>query len=335
MAWAYAEQVLPYAYVKPGVVYTLEAWAYTPNAAPCKVGLAGGGSNGSFDYPNLSFTSSTWEKKTSQITLPSGATWAVVYVNGTGSGSQECRFDDISLHVGDIVAPTPPPNISGSNLLENPGFEQDASNWLLNGSNPLITTSGHTGKAIQFTGWSWIQQKLSASELQPGKEYVLRGWMRSLQNEACLLGIEGATSSTTFEQSYTYRSPNWVEVYVRYSLPSDTAWAGAFIAGPSGCQFDDLVMGIVANTTSTTGTVGSGGGTITLGNASVIVPAGAVQESVEIRLEDLSAPPAPLPNEFLIAQVSDVTVVGSYQVSANAAYFLTPIQITLPVTPST
>lgn len=253
-SWTYAEQTLPYAYVSAGTSYTLEAYAKSPNSVNCRVGVAGGGSGGDFDYPLLTFNTSSWEKKTAQVTLPSGATWAVVYVLSDVTTNQECQYDDLLFYTGTLTDPGPPPATS-NNLLSNPGFEQDLAAWNTSTGSPAINPQGHTNKAAQFNAWSWIEQGFDNTQFQAGQTYVMKGWLRSTSNEACTIGLLGGNDTqVTFDLSYSFYSPSWVEKYVSQALPADTTWILPYLSGSTGCLFDDLVLGKQSTTPPPVGT---------------------------------------------------------------------------------
>lgn len=73
----------------------------------------------------------------------------------------------------------------------------------------------------------------------------MRGFVRNPNAQACTLGLQGGSETAlTFDQAVHYRALDWQEVYTEVTLPSGTTWLGAYLAGPEGCRFDDLQLGV-------------------------------------------------------------------------------------------
>lgn len=239
--WTYAAQALPYDYVNAGPSYTLEGWGSSPNGVACIIGLRGGtASNITFDA-KVEFRAG-WEQKNTSLALPAGTVWAEAYIQAQAGTGQACQFDDLSLHVG-TLAPLPSAPALTGNVLDNPGFEQDLTSWTPSMGTASTVTPGHSGKTLQFTDWSWFYQAINSDRYVAASAYVLKGWVRATTNQACTLGLQGGNgSSATFDQTFSYRTPTWQEIFVNVPVPQDTNWMAAYFYGSAGCQFDDLVL---------------------------------------------------------------------------------------------
>lgn len=79
-------------------------------------------------------------------------------------------------------------------------------------------------------------------------------------------------------------------------------------------------------------TVGSTGGTVSLGQARIDVPAGAITGSASFAITQLNTTPLPLPQGFEMARASGSAVVSAYRVSASQGSFNSQqISISVPV----
>ena len=102
---------------------------------------------------------------------------------------------------------------------------------------------------------------------------------------------------------------------------------GAYFYGSAGCWFDDLVLGAVSGNNNVTGTIGSEGGYLILGEAILQVMPGSVDSPVSLKLEKLANAPASLPDNR--------SSVGAYRVLANQADLKNPLLLIFPVQPTT
>lgn len=210
------------------------------------IGVKGGDGAGiTFDYP-LGFTGSDWQQQTRSFTLPSGTLWAEAYVQAQAGPGQTCVFDDLSLFAGSKSPLELAPELA-SNRLNNPAFEQGLSGWTLATGNATTPAEGRSGQALAYQEWSWVYQPVPLSGLAPGERLVLRGFLRNPMAQACTLGLQGGSETAiTFDQPIHYRALDWRKVYTEVTLPSGTTWLGAYLAGPEGCRFDDLQLGVPA-----------------------------------------------------------------------------------------
>ncbi|GIW27575.1 MAG: hypothetical protein KatS3mg070_0938 [Meiothermus sp.] len=157
---------------------------------------------------------------------------------------QTCVFDDLSLYAGSKQPLGPAPELA-SNRLNNPAFEQGLTGWTLATGNATTPAEGQSGQALAYQAWSWVYQIVPLTGLTPGERLVLRGFLRNPNAQACTLGLQGGSETAlTFDQPVHYRALDWQEVYTEVTFPSGTTWLGAYLAGPEGCRFDDLQLGV-------------------------------------------------------------------------------------------
>ncbi len=79
-------------------------------------------------------------------------------------------------------------------------------------------------------------------------------------------------------------------------------------------------------------TIGTTGGTVSLGQARIDIPAGAITGSASFKINQLNTTPAPLPQGFEMARASGVTVVSAYRVSASQGSFNSQqLSISVPI----
>jgi PKD repeat protein len=248
--WTYAAQTLPWMYVQVGPTYTLEGWARSPQGVACVIGLKGGDASAiTFDY-TLSFSGPDWQQQSRSFTLPAGTLWAEAYVQAQAGPNQSCEFDDLSLFAGS-KAPLPPAPELLDNRLQNPGFEQGLAGWTLATGSAQPGAGGRSGAALANQAWSWVYQIVPLRGLPAWQRLVLKGWVQNPENQACTLGLQGGSETAlTFDQPVHYRALDWREVYTEVSLPPGTTWLGAYLAGPAGCRFDDLQLGVPAGSAS-------------------------------------------------------------------------------------
>ena len=208
------------------------------------------------DLSKLSGTTSTWLRKATQITAPSGANYAKVEVavNGTGTA----WFDNVQLESGSGRA--------GSNALVNPSFDYDndqtglADFWYPPNPNPggigIDGKNPHSGPASEkLIGASgvdkYVGQVVNLSG-QGGTRIAFSGWARAeggtagVGNFAMHLYLkknDGTTVAGPYKVTFDPANSNWqwngtivsapaafdyIKVYADYDNQTGTAWFDDF-----------------------------------------------------------------------------------------------------------
>jgi hypothetical protein len=202
-------------------------------------------------------------------------------------------------------------------------------------------------------------QELPVEYAVPGTVYTLSGWGKNTGNTQCQIGffansytgynnnIEYATLNTP---KLTFSGSDWQYQTIKITLPSQVPYSSdeqqqyGFPAsdvltglavgligvdgGTGSCSFDDLDLRVLPPNPTASSIIGSAGGILTLGDAKVEVPAGAVAIPTTFTLEQQFAPPSPIP-------VGPYQFLSSFKFTTNGSDFKKSLKLTIPaITPS-
>lgn len=153
-------------------------------------------------------------------------------------------------HEDDEAAVTISPASNGTctnNLLQNPGFENDFSNWYSLGGTQITNNAKSGAKAVQIcaTGAGGIIQTLPAT---PGKNYTLLAWLKNegMQGQGVTMRLKFMTSSwqPTGGNAIFVNTTSYVAYSVQATAPSDAVWVEVNISkstSVAGCVYADDV----------------------------------------------------------------------------------------------
>jgi hypothetical protein len=128
------------------------------------------------------------------------------------------------------------------NLLRNPGFEADLTNWSSYGGAAL-STNGRTGlRSIRISSQGGASQDVTG--LSPHTVSRLRGYVRSATGAVAMLGVKDYGAQQL--QNYV-TSSSWTLVSLVFSTGNTTtARIFAYQAAPGGDSFyDDLILQVL------------------------------------------------------------------------------------------
>ncbi len=209
-----------------GTTYRLTAKGRMGSAgASFKVGFKGN----NFDQ-SLTFSSTSYEQKQIDVTVPAGATWTQVYVSRAISSNYGFA-DDISLTVA-------PPN-----LVTNGGFEDNLTGWTVdNNSAVVVTTPVASGaKAMQIgstSAWGFAQR--APSGWQAGATYKLTASGR-VTSGTVRVGFKG----NGFDQSVTFSTTDYETKEIVVTVPAGATWTQVYVSRATGSGYgyvDDIVL---------------------------------------------------------------------------------------------
>lgn len=136
----------------------------------------------------------------------------------------------------------------GHNLLLNGDFEGGTGGWIRYGGSYSSVSPGRngSGKAVEGSQWTWIQQDLPVSSISAHQPYTLRAYARALEGATCTVGLTGGSSTEIlFSETFSFRSSAWLEQGTSFTVPEATVWMAVYLASSNErCQFDDLYLAL-------------------------------------------------------------------------------------------
>lgn len=141
--------------------------------------------------------------------------------------------------------PSSPPS---GNLIGNPGFEQQGTNWTDWGNTSFDTTTKNSGTySLKVFGEGGRVHTISG--MAPSTDYTLTfaGKLSAVVSQACTVGIDFKDSSgnTIASQGVLVSGTSWGNHSLQVTSPSSFATARVWIwkdAGSFDCWMDDLVL---------------------------------------------------------------------------------------------
>jgi hypothetical protein len=219
-------------------------------------------------WKRITFTEeeTDWVERRARVHLPPSTN--LVYVRLGLIGSGQVLFDDASLALEAAApAPEPAPNV---NLLEDPGFEAEATPWEYSlppypGMRAVRDTAvSHSGRvSIRFTGEGGIMTgragaaQVVCNRALSGKRLKLTGYLKcdSLPS-AAMLKIFAHTARGTAEEISTgtvFNTMDWTPIEVEMNTPPDTyavwAWMMYTAPVPGVLWFDDARLEVLGPAT--------------------------------------------------------------------------------------
>jgi uncharacterized protein YjdB len=131
-----------------------------------------------------------------------------------------------------------------TNLVQNPGFENDLQSWQVTGGNGVIVTSdvnsGSKALRVGPANWSWVQQNLSGYSI--GQSYTLSAWGKAAsQGNSVRVAVKNNSQTLA---NLTFSSTTYEQKSITVTVPSGTSWLQVFITNAtSGTGYvDDIVF---------------------------------------------------------------------------------------------
>ena len=208
----------------PNTAYQLEAWVkatgnVTATAVQLKVeGITG--TTGNLTTSNLDINNADWQKVSTTFTTGSTVAGSITLRIYANVAACNAWVDDISFHkVGD---PT--------ELVINPGFETNVSNWTTRAWFTRDTTEKHSGLASGKIPTGASPNTLTADcfygvPLETNTQYTLEGWVLGNGTitgqgvQLAFLGLVGATGNTT--TAYSGSPGVWTKISAVFTTGAD------------------------------------------------------------------------------------------------------------------
>ncbi len=202
----------------------------------------------------------TWSASTDNV----GVTGYDVYVGGTFNKSSTTTSTTVSVlnpstsytftvrakdAAGNFSAPssglsvTTSASSSGSNLVSNPGFENNLTSWNVTGGtvviDNLIVQEGTKAAKLGATNWSWVQQDIPNYAV--GGSYTFSAWGRAnVSGNSVRVGIKGSQGTI---REFTFTSTSYTQQTATITVPSGTTWLQIFATnGTAGTGFVDNIQ---------------------------------------------------------------------------------------------
>ena len=258
------------ALLRPGVRYTVSAWAKLPAGTTGSAGVhftvestpAGGGDNTyTWIGDNVTTTADEWVRIGGEYTLPTGLAAATLYVEA--AGNTPFLLDDILITAPEDGGGGPEPGT----IVIDTDFEDGLDGWGPRDGGPGAPRVTLTDVAHGGTSAALVTDRVNQGAglgrdvtglFEAGVTYELSAWLRFAEGQPTdqiwlsLASTTGDSQSfSTLAQFETITNSGWTQVTARFSMPAadsaflyfETRWQGADVAGnTSDFLADDIVV---------------------------------------------------------------------------------------------
>lgn len=141
------------------------------------------------------------------------------------------------------IAPLEVP--AGQNLLLNPSFEEgtSADGWVIYSGSAKVEKVENRGQVLSSSGWTWVQQDLPFTSIEPGRAYTFEAWGSASSGATCIVGLGFGGETHDISRVIIRFNGDWQKQFNKFIVPETTTWMAAYMSGgdPS-CRFDEVSL---------------------------------------------------------------------------------------------